>query len=212
MKPEAVDQARSRLSRAQTAAEAILAHKAVLPNAGLNKKEFSEFQSLWTDFILAASAIYSKLEQGAKGNSKSEAWFGRKKHERRKDPLLRYLQQARNADEHGLELSMQQLEPQIQIRTGETGGSAHVQKAKGPKGEPGVQITNLGTTPITITPLNPFAHLATVKDTRFGDSFDPPSAHLGKPIENPSTAIAEVVRLGTEYLSALVREASGLSK
>src|SRR5207249_4288002 len=57
----------------------------------------------WSAFIMAASTIYSKLEQGAKSSGKSQGWFGRKKKERRTDALLRYLHFARNSDEHGLE-------------------------------------------------------------------------------------------------------------
>src|ERR1700722_15573764 len=60
-------------------------------------------EEAWTDFLLAASTIYSKLEQGAKGYRISEPWFGRKKKERRDDQLLRYLHFARNSAEHGIE-------------------------------------------------------------------------------------------------------------
>jgi hypothetical protein len=44
--------------------------------------------------------MFNKLELGAKNSAKSRAWYGTKVHQRRTDPLL---QQARNADEHGLE-------------------------------------------------------------------------------------------------------------
>jgi len=36
-------------------------------------------------------------------SSKSKVWWGNKLHERRTDPLLRYLWHARNADEHTLQ-------------------------------------------------------------------------------------------------------------
>lgn len=63
---------------------------------------YKDFLHIWTDFLLALNAVYTSLEQGAKSSPQSRQWFGGKKRERRQDPLLRYLHQARNADEHGL--------------------------------------------------------------------------------------------------------------
>src|SRR5262249_41256727 len=65
-------------------------------------KSYAEFRAGWSDFLLAGGRVYTKLEQGAKSNNKSAAWFGKQKHERRTDPLLSYIWHARNADEHGL--------------------------------------------------------------------------------------------------------------
>ena len=42
----------------------------------------------------------SKLEQGSKSGS-SQPWYGGIIHERRTDPLLQYIHQARDASEHG---------------------------------------------------------------------------------------------------------------
>jgi hypothetical protein len=65
-------------------------------------KTFAELESAWSDFLINAHRVYTKLEQGAKTNGKSKDWFGRKKHERKTDPLMRYMHHARNVDEHGL--------------------------------------------------------------------------------------------------------------
>ena len=51
--------------------------------------DFAHAEEAWTDFLLAASTIYTKLEQGAKTSGQSAAWFGRKKKQRRDDPVLR---------------------------------------------------------------------------------------------------------------------------
>src|SRR5690606_27755019 len=92
MDPQAVEQAKIRLKKAETAI-------ARLKSAD----SFEQAEDAWTDFLSATSTIYSKLEQGAKVNGKSSAWFGRKKKERKDDPLLRYLHYARNSDEHGVQ-------------------------------------------------------------------------------------------------------------
>src|SRR2546423_14167375 len=64
---------------------------------------FPAAEKAWTAFLSAASAFFSKLEQGAKGNSTSRYWFGTKVKQRKDDAVLRYLKAARNSDEHGIE-------------------------------------------------------------------------------------------------------------
>src|SRR5690554_4837888 len=92
MKRPAVEKARARLSRASESLSLIEA-----------SDSYESFQSAWTDLLIHLNSVYSILEQGSRGNGKSEAWFGRKKNERRTDPLLQYVHQARNSDEHGIE-------------------------------------------------------------------------------------------------------------
>lgn len=65
--------------------------------------DFTATQQAWSDFIIAIAGIYSKLEQGVKGDGRASAWFGTVRKERRDNPILCYLQHARNADEHTLE-------------------------------------------------------------------------------------------------------------
>ena len=91
MKQAALIQAKERLDRARDA----LKHMD-------QATTFSSFEKPWADFLHASSGIYSKLEQGCKGCQTSQGWFGRKKHDRKKDQLLSYLHHARNTDEHGI--------------------------------------------------------------------------------------------------------------
>jgi hypothetical protein len=69
-------------------------------------KEASEPDQIkrsWEDFIVAATTFYNALAHGAKGNNKSNAWFGKKKHAHKTDPLLKDIHHARNAENHGIE-------------------------------------------------------------------------------------------------------------
>src|SRR3977135_1049935 len=100
MDPRSAEQARLRLAKAEKSAETVRAATTL---------EASE--EAWTDYLVAVSAIYSKLEQGAKSDPKSRQWFGGKKKERRGDPLLRYLHAARNSNEHGIERVVEQTGP-----------------------------------------------------------------------------------------------------
>ncbi|MGB8737108.1 MAG: hypothetical protein WCD20_13485, partial [Rhodomicrobium sp.] len=171
MNPSAVEQAKLRLIKAQKALAAFRA-----------STTFQEAEEAWTDFLVAASAIYSKLEQGVKGHSKSEPWYGRKKNERKKDRLLKYLHHARNSNEHGIERVVGTTPPNfdllgrplkfnerhslmIDILDGVTklpiGGKREAVLA-GP----------------TLKPIRAY-------DRKYGDYFDPPKTHLGKEIKCP---------------------------
>ncbi len=175
---------------------------------------FKAYEEAWSQFLSQTSRFYSKMEQGSKGCPKSEPWFGKKKHERRKDQLLAYIHHARNCDEHTL-----------QLITARAGDSATMQFPA----EKGEQVTasvlarlkNDGTVEIadpTVTTSkgkfvdaliqNPRVVLMRVTDTRFHDSFSPPKEHLGTAIEgdDPPT----VARLAIAYLEQMLREASGL--
>ena len=91
MDPAAIAKANSRLRTAKKAIEDL---------TGCNDYDtFSEY--LYT-FLVAAKGIYTILEQGAKSRAQARQWFGAKSKERRSDPLLQYLYQARDDDEHGL--------------------------------------------------------------------------------------------------------------
>jgi hypothetical protein len=92
MKLSAVVQAKARLAKAERSLAAFR-----------SATEIEVAEEAWTDFLQAISAIYAKLEQGAKGNNASTPWFGIKKHDQKVDPLLRYLHFARNSNEHGIE-------------------------------------------------------------------------------------------------------------
>jgi hypothetical protein len=89
MDPKALAAAKVRLERARSAVAAIDAATAL-----------ADMHSAWSTFLFAADEIYSKLEQGAKGNG---AWFGYVKRLRKTDPLLSYIYQARNSDVHGID-------------------------------------------------------------------------------------------------------------
>jgi hypothetical protein len=196
MKREAIEKARERLARASDAI------------GRLEQKEaFDTFVSDWTDFLLASNSIYTVLEQGAKTSAQSRQWFGRKKNQRRADPLLQYLHQARNADEHGLEQIIQRGEQTLNIdfKKGYRPKTGQIKMSDG-------TVFQLPPTPENaegmIITLRAYA-LARVKDTRYGNEFDPPTEHLGKPLENPDSPL-HAAKLALAYQASLIEEAERL--
>ncbi len=132
MQKSAVEQARRRLSTAKTAYHDYQ-----------SATNFEGKKQNWTLFLTALSTIYSKLEQGSKGSGKSQAWFGRRKRERKTDDLLSYLHHARNSDEHGLEEVTEAIEWRVDLNKGRgsitlDGNLDIVGVSAGPKGSPKV--------------------------------------------------------------------------
>jgi hypothetical protein len=161
----------------------------------------NEREAHWSDFLMMANGIYPKLEEGAKGCGKCEAWFGRKVRVRKKDELLRYLHHARNTDEHTIDgTTYQTFEfvigadcQAVGIRFDEAGHIVPVQVGSDPGTVRGVTTAK----PVT--------------DKRFNDTFEPPKIHLGRPIENAED-ITVLAQLGLTYVCDMLNEACTLPR
>jgi len=162
----------------------------------VNATDLGSFEEAWSDFIVAAHGVYLKLEIGAKGHPKSEPWFGRKVRERKKDPLLRYIHAARNTDTHGLEHG-------IAYRTTTEFKSV----APTPVMVDGKRAWRVEISPEKITAQSTEAILTPVTDTLHKDTFDPPTMHLGQPINDPDPI--RIAGLASVYLLNLLNEAEG---
>jgi hypothetical protein len=186
MHPDAVDQALEKLERARAAVERIVA-----PSDAPGVVE-----GAWVDFLLAAHSIYSKLEQGAKrGSGESAAWFARKKSQRKTDPLLRYIHQARNVEEHGIERVTRRASSRVTVEAGtyiqlrSDGENWNIEHMIGSAQHAYDQVA-----------------LVPVRGARFGDIFQPPWQHLGQTL--PDRMPKTIATLGLSYLEGMVKEAA----
>lgn len=155
------------------------------------------FEARWADFLMAANGVYTKLEQGSKGNEKSGCWFKRQRSNQKQDPLLRYLRQARNAEEHGIRRVTERVSSKIML---EPGGS--------------ISLESDGTQWIVksaerVVPALDRVILVTVFGTTFNDRCDPPRRHLGQPLTN--AAPQTVAALAITYLQSVLEEARRLT-
>jgi hypothetical protein len=192
MKKAAIDQARERLDRARDAISRMQ-----------SSVKYRPYASAWSDFLLAASGIYSKLQEGAKGCGISDGWFGRKKHERKNDELLRYLHHARNADEHGLG-GTELLYRSFRVVSGNV---RSIGVGFNAAGDPEF---NIDKDPDAVVESDGFSlMLKAVKDTRYGDTFLPPKQHLGEALP-PEPKALDVARMAIKYLEGMVDEGSNL--
>jgi hypothetical protein len=197
MTPTAVEQARARLARAESALKSFDEATVAV-----------EAEVAWTDFLLAAGSVYSKLEQGAKADGKSVAWFGRKKNERKKDPLLRYLHFARNSEEHGIERIAEMTPPNFSLDGRKLKFNERI-PVKAQLGDKEPMPTFSG--PIFDAVIaGPTLKPVRANDRRFNDFCDPPTEHLGQLIPN-SSFVADLGKAAIPYLRQMVSEAESLA-
>jgi hypothetical protein len=190
MDSRAIEQAATRLKKAKKALESF------------QSADNYDAEEAWIEFLQATSTIYAKLEQGAKVSGKTGGWFGRKKKERRDDPLLRYLHYARNSEEHGIERVVKReagVSFEGPLRFGELRRTT-VNFVDGTKNAQTVEQRDFIQT-------GPCLILVRAHDQRFNDYCDPPTHHLGHLIGAVGKLPYHVGLLGLSYFGKLILEA-----
>lgn len=195
MKRVAVEKAKIRLMRAKSAAHIIALHNDLIA-----------VEDAWSQFLTAANTIFSLLEQGSKGNQKSERWFENVKHVRKTDPLLSYLKQARNVDEHTIERTTYDIPGSLLVLNKPDSPPAPVVLNSGPDGR---LIISHDPQHHRVLHDPPSLRLSQVIDRRYRTIFPVPTAHFGSPMEPTPRVAAD---LGVAYLTVLLDEASELSR
>jgi hypothetical protein len=192
MDTKAVNQAYERLERAASAIEDLA-----------NATEYWEKEAAWSNFLLAAYTIFSKLEQGAKKRPKSDGWFSQVKGERKRDPLLNYLKHARNADEHRLEeITGETPGLEAVISNGQIVHSRNFGKDIHRNYRTMGWSEQTGERELEYTPLcPPEIQLKPVVD-KHSYVYTPPTEHLGAQIDD--TSPLGIGRLALDYLTKLV--------
>jgi hypothetical protein len=183
-----------------------IAHEAL--NNITKASDYTAFCDAWYIFLVSAKNIYTILEQGAKISPQSRQWFGGIRRLRRGDPLLQYLFQARDDNEHGLNDGTTLDPGGVFLGVMKSGYSQaiRVDGTTGPGGN--LKVQALDGKPVLIEKTPPHAVLAPVTD-RGGNVYHPPHEHLGKPISDNSPFV--VAQLALNYLTDLIVEAKGLS-
>jgi hypothetical protein len=114
---------------------------------------FSDLEAAWNDSLSRLEKVWEKVEQACKPHStKFQLWQGRQASLRRKDMLLRYLHQARNADHHTLEESIGVQPGQYSFKAGKPGEAVHI---KSLKTDGTGRVVHYEIDPISWTPYSP---------------------------------------------------------
>jgi hypothetical protein len=195
MHPAAIERARSRLRVAKKAIKDLGA-----------SRDMDAFHDAWHTFLTSTKNVYDILKMGANTTTaQSRQWYGGKARERKGDPLLQYVYEARNADEHGLSSSVERKPGSFTIPANRPGFARGV-RLDGQFGGGGrLRITSLDGNPVAFEVTSPHAVLVPIT-ARGNRVLQPPETHLGKPLtSNDPVPVAEYA---LAYLDALVEEAS----
>jgi hypothetical protein len=132
---------------------------------------------------------------------------------RRKDELLRCIHHARNSEEHGLaEGTATALQGEVLLMLNPFSGEPIYLKYKAQDTDNpprDFMVTNTATgeqKPAISQTSRTYLKVVRVHDEEHGDSFDPPTLHLGKPFTSDDPAVLAEAAL--EYLERLVSEAA----
>lgn len=155
-------------------------------------KDVCEVALLWSELLIYVQRCFITLRKATRDGS-SKGWSDRIVHIRSEDPLLSYTMHARNADEHVEAVTLEN--PwRIDIRPNQESVSIVND-----------QMIVQGGKAVHFDVTAPESKLLPVRD-RGGNIHNPPSEHLGKPIENVThISIAELV---LNFLRAALDEAA----
>lgn len=163
---------------------------------------FEVFEEEWRDFLNCLEKVWVKTERGCQQfRNKFEPWQGRYTALRRKDMLLKYLKQARDADNH----SIQEV---AEVKPGHTtmnfvnpkGGYIHRMQIRNG------QLAHYEGDPMIVENHPPRVEAVPVKN--HGKWINPPTQHLEKRVE--SLHPAHLGELGIAFYEGFLKEAEEL--
>ncbi|WP_152542049.1 hypothetical protein [Sphingomonas sp. RIT328] len=165
-----------------------------------------EFIDTWYTYLVAAKAVHTTLEQGAKASAASKAWFEDRRVERKSDPLLQYMYESRNDDEHGLSAPVEYQPPTVEF--GENDGGSTYELVDTEHGSQ-VRLTvrsKDGSSLVRIRARIPMMVLRPV--TGKSNVYPPPRLHKGEILDD--LLPTQAAELNLRHLSWMIDEAEGL--
>lgn len=159
-----------------------------------------EAAEAWDKIITSLARVYFALQTGSRNSKFSQTWYQKRVFERRNDPLLLYMWIARNAEEHGLNLTTSRT-----LAVGSTGNQITIKKMEIVDGN--IVTLDAETPDGQNVVVQEGLYLAPVEDKK-GKTVQPPTAHLGKPL--PDCSLATAAGLAIDYVTEMVADAATL--
>jgi len=166
---------------------------------GMKKaNSLEDFEVEWREFLSCIEKVWTKVERSCQAvRHKFEPWQGTYHRLRKKDMLLRYLKQARDADNHSIQ-DFTKIEPgsrKIKFVNPKGGYIKHMEIRGG-------EIAAYEGDPIIVEDKPPQPVAVPVKNN--GEWYNPPTLHLGNPVTNHHpVALAE---LGLKFYENYVND------
>jgi hypothetical protein len=149
-------------------------------------ENIKDFEKNWKNFLNYLEKVWKKAERECQSfRNKFEPWQSNFKNERKEDPLLQYLKNARDADEHTIEEFIEKSPQHILITSLPKEKSFIVHDSK---------VTYEVTSGVQFYP----EKIVATSFTNSGKLFYPPCTHLGKQVNEPNNPIL-LAELGSEF-------------
>lgn len=150
-------------------------------------KKHDEYTAAWDDFLHHASRVYDQMQRALKKCREGRALSDRLARDRKKDPLLKYIHEARNVEQHGIEPTVAEgwtiiPKGKVDLGTIELGPNMEPRVPNWRPMEPGAELV-----------ISHFRELIPLRNKRSGKSIDPPTIHLGKCIKGRSAFVVSEV-------------------
>jgi hypothetical protein len=153
----------------------------------------------WRSYLNHIEKVWVKVErccQHARGTF--EPWQGGYRKLRREDPLLRYLKQCRDADNHSIQ-DLAAVEPGSWGINPAFGNTLHINRLEIRNG----RIAHYSGSPIKIEVMPPQPIVVRVKN--HGEWHDPPKIHLGKSVNTANPLF--LARAGLDFYEGYIEAA-----
>lgn len=157
-----------------------------------------EFESHWRIFLNAIEKVWQKVEGCCQPvRIAFQPWQGRYQALRKTDMLLRYIKQARDADNHSIQdITAFQAGSRAMRFVNPRGG--HIKRMQ----ISGGQIVHYEGDPMIVEDHPP--HPIAVRVKNHGEWFNPPSTHLGHPVPNQHPVL--LAELAHKFYSSYIDE------
>lgn len=155
--------------------------------------DLQQLEEFWKRFLHHLDRVWNKAENHYRKSPKWDNWRGKFISQRRQDPLLSYLINARNVDEHSISEISQVQHGSLRINPINKGGSLKIDRLEFSINGKGFDIKS--TSPLDIVFQPAMVRLLPVENR--GKIYNPPTAHLGHPID-PNDLLG-AARAGIEF-------------
>ena len=163
-----------------------------------NSKSFEEFERNWRFFLGCLEKVWAKTERACQDKrNEFQPWQGQFSRLRKKDMLLRYLKQARDADTHSIQ-EITEIYPGHTSYKSLNNKSHYIKKMVISNGN----ISHYEGDPMIQETVMP--HPISIKVQNNGEWYNPPSKHLENPIENHHPVTLAL--LGLKFYSDFIHQ------
>jgi len=163
-----------------------------------NTESFDIFDEEWRDFLNCLEKLWNKTERGCQHvKNKFQPWQGKYTALRRKDMLLRYLKQARDADNHSIQ-EVAEVKPGRRTMNFANPGGGYIKSMSIRNG----QIEHYEGDPMIITD-HP-ATIEAIKVKNSGKWYNPPNTHLNQPVISHHPIV--IAELGLSFYECFIKE------